>query len=54
MEAPQIIYVVLTFFTFLVHAFKHGQPRDDKYNVGWATINATTALGLLYWGGFFG
>ena len=54
MEAPQIIYLVLTFLTFLIHAFKHGQPRDDDYNIGYQTINVALSLGLLYWGGFFG
>ena len=50
---PQGIYLVLTILTWLVHAVKHGQPRDDYYNIVGQSLNMITALGLLYWGGFF-
>jgi len=54
MGTPQWIYLVLVTLTWLVHAFKHGQPRDDSYNIGGQSLNVIISLGLLYWGGFFG
>lgn len=54
MRAPQIIYIVLISIRLLYTAYKHGQPRDDDYNILIALIGTALGVGLLIWGGFFG
>ena len=52
MKAPQIIFIVLVGLELLMHANKHGQPREN-YNILIALFNAVITVGLLWWGGFF-
>jgi hypothetical protein len=53
LQAPQIIYVVLTFAGMLITAHNHGKPRADENF--WTSLVATIIVySLLAWGGFFG
>ena len=53
MEAPQIIYIVLTATGLLIQANKHGQAKEGKENFWSSLIAGLIVYGLLIWGGFF-
>lgn len=50
---PQIIYLALNLMGLGVIMSKHGQPRDEKYNVWTSLLMWAIVLSLLTWGGFF-
>lgn len=50
---PQIIYLSLIFVSILLHANKHGKPKDGKYNIWYVLIGQTIVMLCLYYGGFF-
>jgi hypothetical protein len=52
-KAPQIIMIVLLSINIVIALMKHGEPRNDKYSVWVALINAAINVALLWWGGFF-
>jgi hypothetical protein len=54
MGTPQIIFLVLVGLELLFTAYKHGQPKDEKYNIFVKLINAGIIIWILIAGGFFG
>jgi hypothetical protein len=54
MGTPQIILLTLMGISLLLNAYKHGQPRTDKYNVFFKLIDAAILIWILTAGGFFG
>lgn len=54
MGTPQIILLVLLGLRLLITANKHGQQREDKYNVFFALLDVAILIWILVAGGFFG
>lgn len=54
MGAPQIILLVLLGLQLLITAHRHGQPRQDTYNIFIRLIDTAIVLWILIAGGFFG
>ncbi len=53
MKVPQIIYLALIMMDIGISLAKHGEPKNEKYNV-WITLaSAAIIVALLKWGGFF-
>jgi len=53
MKAPQIIWIVLVGIILFWTAYKHGQPKEGKYNFWEQIVSTILTVALLYWGGFF-
>jgi hypothetical protein len=53
MGTPQIILLTMIGIGLLLNAYKHGQPRTDKYNIFLKLIDAAIFIWILYAGGFF-
>lgn len=53
MSTAAIIYLSLAMITLGAKLAYHGKPREP-YSFWWGLVDAGVALGLLYWGGFFG
>ncbi|MFN6506300.1 hypothetical protein [Xanthomonas translucens] len=54
MNAPQIIWIVLTTAGLTVSLIKDGQPKTGKHHFVAHLIAAAIMAALLWWGGFFG
>lgn len=54
MNAPQIIWIVLTTVGLTVSLIKDGRPQTGKHNFVAHLIAAAIIALLLWWGGFFG
>jgi hypothetical protein len=50
---PQWTYVGMTAFTMLYVAVKHGEPKTDKYDIGWTTLAVVLSQWILWCGGFY-
>ena len=50
---PQIIMIAIFAMNFTINLMKHGQPRQDKYNVFSVIIDTFIEISILKWGGFF-
>lgn len=50
---PQITLIVLSAISLGVHLVKHGQPKDENYNVVVHLISIAITYSLLYAGDFF-
>lgn len=50
---PQGIVLSLLLIHLGIYIAKHGEPRNEKYNVLYAFISVILNLALLWWGGFF-
>ena len=54
MNAPQIIWIVLTTISGTIHLINHGKPMNANCSFfGWI-YRSLIHTGLLVWGGFFG
>lgn len=53
MHAPQIILIIIYAMGFGITLVKHGQPREETYNIWSFLISLGIQMGLLIWGGFF-
>jgi len=54
LEAPQLIYLSLTFVGLGAGLVLHGKPKEGHHSFGIHLVSSAICLGLLYWGGFFG
>lgn len=54
LQAPQIIFLALTFLGTGICLARHGERRIGNYNFPAAIVADALIIGLLYWGGFFG
>lgn len=52
-EAPQIIYLSLTFMGLLYAAHKHGEKKKEEYNIFVSLVAKAIGVSILWWGGFF-
>jgi hypothetical protein len=53
LQAPQIIYIIITALGTGISLAQHGKPKKGNESA-WATIIAQAlSFALLYWGGFF-
>lgn len=50
----QIILIGLYCLSLGIHAARHGQPREDKYNFWSTLLSAAITMFILFKGGFFG
>lgn len=50
---PQIIWFILAGANLAVNLVRHGEPREDNYNIWTSLISFVVACVLLYFGGFF-
>ncbi len=50
---PQIIYLALSLIGWGYVAAKHGQPKDENYNIWTSSISSVIIFFILWWGGFF-
>jgi ribonucleotide reductase beta subunit family protein with ferritin-like domain len=50
---PQFILLMLMLVELTVELYKHGEPKEDKYNFFVSVIFQAILLGILFWGGFF-
>jgi hypothetical protein len=53
MGIPEVIFICIECLGLGIMLVKHGQMRDDKYNIWSQLISAAVMTGLLFWGGFF-
>jgi hypothetical protein len=54
MDAPQIVWVVLSAWNLLTHLVNHGRKKEvETYDANKAMFHTLLVLGFLYWGGFF-
>jgi len=53
MQAPQIIYLVVSCLALGINIAKHGEPKNENYSAITSFIGAILTLALMYWGGFF-
>jgi hypothetical protein len=53
-HAPQVVYLILFFLGLGICLERHGKPKTGEYNFLIDLSGGLIALGLLYWGGFFG
>lgn len=52
-QAPQIVYFALLFFSIGIAAAQHGHPKKGNESI-WQTLVANAIMAaILYWGGFF-
>lgn len=49
----QIVLLVLTCGSLLIHIAKHGEPRTGKFHAGYALFSVVLNIWLMYMGGFF-
>ncbi|MCT8281776.1 hypothetical protein [Xanthomonas translucens] len=54
MNAPQIIWIVLTTVGLTFSLIKDGRPETGKHNFIAHLIATAIMAALLWWGGFFG
>lgn len=50
---PEYTYLALTVLGLGYVTAKHGQPKEDGYNVVTSLVTTAVVLFLLWWGGFF-
>jgi hypothetical protein len=50
---PQIIILALALIMLMFSDYKHGQPKEGKWNFWGSLFVVTINLLILYWGGFF-
>lgn len=50
---PQLIYLALTVLGLGLHVAKHGEPKENKYNVLRYLFNSIVTITILYYGHFF-
>lgn len=50
---PQIIILALALIMLMFSDYKHGQPKEGKWNFWGSLFVVTINLLVLYWGGFF-
>ena len=50
---PQLNYLGLTFLGLGLHAAKHGEPKESKYNILHYLFNCIVTITILYYGHFF-
>lgn len=50
---PEGIWLALLLFRFYIHAARHGEQQDIKYNFYTCFVGSLIAALLLLWGGFF-
>ena len=53
MHTPQILLIVIMAIELGLVWAKHGQPRNEKYNVFINLAGTAVFVSLLIWGGFF-
>ena len=53
MRWPQIVFICLLSIHAFVALTKHGQPRDEDYNVFASALAIALEVFILYSGGFF-
>jgi hypothetical protein len=53
MNTAEIILLVLLAINILCAAILHDKPKQGKYNVLEALVQAGFTFGLLYWAGLF-
>ena len=50
---PQIIYLVIIILGTGINLAKHGEQKNDKYNIWTHLLSVVIILFILYKGGFF-
>lgn len=52
-QAPQVIWIVLTIFVLFCEAMQDGEPKTGKHSLPLEMLDSALVFLLLYWGGFF-
>lgn len=50
---PSLVYLFLTAMGLGLIMAKHGQPRDEEYNIWTSLFAQIVVFAILYWGNFF-
>lgn len=53
MKTPEIILIALWSIGLLFIAYKHGEPKESKYNIFVSIVALSIHIALLMWAGLF-